>query len=452
MLRRGLASSSIVLPLPRLGLVALVATLLCLPWSAVQAEGAPPVANPATVRLWATREGLVGRPTASGHVIGPNDHFVALPSRKALNQQVRVSYQGRTVEAPVLDIGPWNRNDAWWEPSDRGQFGDLPRWVPEAWAAWAQGYNDGHDGVGRYVTFPAMIDLSDGVYADLALKKADWVDVTLLWVDGPGPPPLAPATLPVTKKLDPRVPHDARYFEQTGFRVEDDSIWSYFGARGGVAVFGFPVSRSLTLLGCRAQIFQRQIAQVCDGGPARLMNLLDPDIFPYTHVNGSTLPAVDPALKAQTPVPTSADYGTSIMDFVRANAPDVYENQPVGFERTFFGLITAQMAGSDNPLFDLEVWGAPVSRPRRDPANNAFVYQRFQRGVMHFDGSAGRTAGLLLADYVKAVLRNRDLPPDLAAQARGTRFFAQYCVGAPDWLCRPPDLPGTDLTLAFEPG
>src|SRR5438309_9304827 len=85
-------------------------------------------ASPVTVRLWATREGLVGRSTAAGHLITANDHFVALPSRKALNRSVIVSYGGKNQTAPVLDIGPWNRDDAWWETgAARGQFGDLPR-------------------------------------------------------------------------------------------------------------------------------------------------------------------------------------------------------------------------------------------------------------------------------------------------------------------------------------
>ena len=151
-------------------------------------------ASPPTVRLWATREGLVGRTTASGHLITDNDHFVALPSRKALNKTVIVSYRGKTVTAPVLDIGPWNRDDAWWEVgAARGLFQDLPRFVPEVWAAFENGYNGGRDANSRFVTFPAMIDLGDGVYADLGLQQADWVDVTLTWLDGPSPPPLAPA-------------------------------------------------------------------------------------------------------------------------------------------------------------------------------------------------------------------------------------------------------------------
>jgi hypothetical protein len=411
-------------------------------------------ASPVTVRLWATREGLVGKTTASGHVIEPNDHFVALPSKKALNRSVIVSYRGKNVTAPVLDVGPWNRDEAWWETgSARGQFADLPRFVPEVWAAFDQGYNNGRDATGRYVTFPAMIDLGDGVYADLGLPAADWVDVTLTWVDGPSPPPLAPADRKIVKRVDPSAPkapsivHDERYFEQTHFRIDDDAMWSYFNARGRVAVFGYPVSRPFLLLGCRVQIFQRQIAQNCTGHDASLMNLLDPDVFPYDHVNGSALPPADLALKAETPPVASPGYGGAIIDFVRSNAPDSFESLSVSFGQTFFG-----SGLGTNPLIALEVWGAPISRPRRDPGNANFVYQRFQRGVMHFDATTGRTQALLLADYLKAILRARDLPADLAQAARTSKYFAQYCPDKPKWLCRPQDLPATDLTFAFEQG
>src|SRR4051812_6163302 len=41
-----------------------------------------------TFHVRATREGLVGGTTSSGHVITPNDHFVALPCICALNKMV----------------------------------------------------------------------------------------------------------------------------------------------------------------------------------------------------------------------------------------------------------------------------------------------------------------------------------------------------------------------------
>src|SRR5207237_10804197 len=156
----------------------------------------------------------------------------------------------------------------------------------------------------------------------------------------------------------------------------------------------------LRRLGGRVQVLQRQVAQVCDGQGTRLMHLLDPDIFPYERVNGTVLPPPDNDLKARTPAVSAPNYGGAMFDFVRGNAPDTFEGQAVGFSRTFFGLITAAMAGTDNPLVNLEVWGAPISRPQRDPSNKNFVYQRFQRGVMHFDASNGKTQGLLLADYL----------------------------------------------------
>ena len=128
--------------------------------------------------------------------------------------------------------------------------------------------------------------------------------------------------------------------------------------------------------------------------------------------------------------------------------PDSFDGLAVAFGRSFFRL----GAGADNPLISLEVWGAPISPPRRDPSNSNFVYQRFQRGVMHFDAASGRTQGLLLADYLKAILRGRDLPVDLAQSAHNSKYFAQYCPGWTHWLCRPSDLPATDLTFAFDQG
>jgi hypothetical protein len=303
-----------------------------------------------------------------------------------------------------------------------------------------------------------MIDLADGLYADLGLQYADWIDVTLTWLDAASPPPLAAADRKIVKKADPAAPkapdvaRDERYFSETGYRIDQDAIWSYFQARGRVPVFGFPVSRTFVLHGCQVQIFQRQVAQSCAGRGVALMNLLDPDIFPYDRINGSNLPTADPAMKAETPEINSPEYGIEIVQFVRGSAPDSFEGLAVAFGKTFFGLITAAIAGSDNPLFNLEVWGAPISRPRRDPGNSNFVYQRFQRGVMHFDATSGRTQGLLLADYLKSVLRGRDMPGDLAQAARGSKYFNQYCASSPRSVCRPADLPATDLTFAFEPG
>ncbi|MBX6771613.1 MAG: N-acetylmuramoyl-L-alanine amidase, partial [Chloroflexi bacterium] len=115
----------------------------------------------------------------------------------------------------------------------------------------------------------------------------------------------------------------------------------------------------------------------------------------------------------------------------------------------------AYPTGKPNPAlltgFDLEIWGIPTSAPAFDPHNQNFVYQRFQRGILHYDRTKNVTQGILLADYFKAILMGENLPPDLLAQARNSPYFAQYNPLKPGWVDRPDQLPNTDLTRAFEP-
>jgi len=247
----------------------------------------------------------------------------------------------------------------------------------------------------------------------------------------PAPNP-APATAPA-------IVHDDRYFSQTGYRIDDDQVWGFFQQYGGLSTFGYPVSRNMSLLGCPVQMFQRQIIQVCPGAGAALMNMLDPEIFPYTQVNGSTFPAADPTLKNNTPQVGSPTYAADIVNFMQQNVPDTFNGQPVNFLQTF------------NTLGGLTIWGAVISQPQPDPANANFIYQRFQRGIMHFTVGQG-TQSILLADYLKAIIMNQNVPPDLLQQSRETRFFNQYCPGNALWMCRASDLPGTDLTFAFVNG
>jgi len=140
-------------------------------------------------RIYATREGLVGGTTANGHIIQSHDHFVALPSTRVLSSnggneyQVKITYNGKSVVAPVWDIGPWNTKDDYWNPSSqRENWGDLPQGKPEAQAAYQDNYNNGKDQFGRLVSNPAGIDLADGIFwDDLGMINNDWVDVEFLW-------------------------------------------------------------------------------------------------------------------------------------------------------------------------------------------------------------------------------------------------------------------------------
>ncbi|WP_344631334.1 hypothetical protein [Streptomyces glaucosporus] len=147
-----------------------------------------------TARVFATREGLVGHTTANGHVIRPDDHFVALPSRRGLSRKggreysVRVCGPVRCETAPVWDVGPWNIRDDYWNPSSvRETFRDLPRGRPQAQAAYQDGHNGGRDGFGRRVLNPAGIDLADGTFHNVGLRDNGWVTVTFLWTTRSAP-------------------------------------------------------------------------------------------------------------------------------------------------------------------------------------------------------------------------------------------------------------------------
>jgi hypothetical protein len=249
-----------------------------------------------------------------------------------------------------------------------------------------------------------------------------------------------------------------RAFPQTGFTIDDPRFQDYFDARGGVRTFGYPVSREFTFRGFPVQVFQRAIMQRFADGSVGLLNLLDSGLFPYTQVNGATFPADDPALLASTPAVGAPDYANAILAWIGRISPDSWNGQPVGFHQEFLSTVSASDAfagGHSSPSllagFDLEMWGAPTSRPAYDPNNHQFVYQRFQRGIMHYDAGCSCTQGILLADYFKSILIGANLPPDLLAAARTSPYFGQYNASQPGWLARPDDLPGTDLTRAFEP-
>ena len=247
---------------------------------------------------------------------------------------------------------------------------------------------------------------------------------------------------------------DSRFFSQTGFRVDNDAFWDFFQHRGGVRTFGYPVSRQFRLDGFPVQIFQREVMQLWPDGGVHTLNLLDAGLLPYTRINGSTFPAPDPAVIGATPLPSDPDYATRIVQFVQDQSPNTFEGEQVNFGQTFNSTVTQPDAPdapeSLLPLFNLDVWGAPTSRPARDPSNSNFIYQRFQRGIMHYDKSCGCTQGLLLADYLKSVITGQNLPTDLAAQVQSSRYYRQFDATKPASVARPAELPASDLTNAFD--
>jgi LysM repeat protein len=123
---------------------------------------------------------------------------------------VALSYK-KAAGVVVGEAGPWNVDDNYWatlgDPTPRRMFVDLPLGMPEAQAAYFNGYNGGLDQYGRTVTAPFGIDLAFQVADDLGLppKKNDWITVTFLWTSDWD----APAAPPAPKPAQPTAPGSA---------------------------------------------------------------------------------------------------------------------------------------------------------------------------------------------------------------------------------------------------
>jgi hypothetical protein len=220
---------------------------------------------------------------------------------------------------------------------------------------------------------------------------------------------------------------DPRVYADTGYTVSDDAIWSFFSQHGGSATFGEPISREFTLMGSPVQVFQSAALRVQPDGSVQVMQLTDPGLLPYTHLNGLTLPAADPAVAFVAPSPDQPNYPARLQVFLQSTVPDSWNGQRVQFWSTY-----TAAGGSD-------IWGLPTSAPAADPNNPNFVYQRFQNGILLYDASAGTTQALPLGEYLKDLLSGQNLPTDLASQAAGSP------------LLRAGGLSSTDLTNAFVP-
>ncbi len=227
----------------------------------------------------------------------------------------------------------------------------------------------------------------------------------------------------------------ANCFQETGFCITNPAFTDYFHLRGGVRTLGYPISRSFMLDKSEVQFFQRVVLQTQGTQVARL-NVLDPSIMPMTRANQSVFPGPDPALASQAPQAGSPTYAQDVISFLRRVSPNDWNDQHVGFFDLFNTTVPVGIAfagQTPNPdlvtLLNLEIWGLPTSNPAPDPGNPNFVYQRYQRGIMHYDAACRCTQGILVGEYLKSVVTGQGLPPDLANDMRGSRFFGQYSPG-----------------------
>jgi hypothetical protein len=265
---------------------------------------------------------------------------------------------------------------------------------------------------------------------------------------------LGQSTLATAQPASPTA--DPGFFPATGYRITSPAILDYFLHRGGVRTLGYPVSSEFPLLGNHVQLFQRGMLQMDADGNVSMADILNQDILPITHIDGLSLPPADPDIVAAAPTPDASDYLTQAQAFINVYVPDSWNGLNVNFQTTFLNTVTcADAFGTDTcdptqlPAYDLEVWGLPTSLPSSDPLNSDFVYQRFQRGIMHFSRTSGLTQGLLLGDWLKRVMIGVDLSPDINPEVRQSRYFAQYAPSRPLALDRPGDLPDTSLAQAF---
>jgi hypothetical protein len=269
--------------------------------------------------------------------------------------------------------------------------------------------------------------------------------------------PVPPAdTAPAQRTLPAAAIPDERYVcDGSWFPIDNDTIWDFYTHRGGLAMFGCAISRTFQLQGFTVQFFQRRLVQLDEHGHARLLNVLDPEYLPYTRINGSTFPEVDDQLKARTPRVDSPEYVDGVVRLIDDTVPDEFDGLPVRFHETFYSLVTPAMAGTDDPqvvaMLNLDMWGAPTSRPMYDPRNHNVVYQRFQRAIMSYDAACDCVQAPLLASYLKDILVGNPLPPDLAGASASSLLSKQYSPGVPLAIRDPDALPLTDLTEAFTP-
>jgi hypothetical protein len=98
-------------------------------------------------------------------------------------------------------------------------------------------------------------------------------------------------------------------------------------------------------------------------------------------LDGLTVPPADPALMFVEPTPDQPNYDARLQAFIQATVPDDWNGQPVGFYSTL----------SDTGV---DALGLPTSGVAADPNNPQFIYQRFQNGVLFYNGAEGTTSVL----------------------------------------------------------
>jgi len=250
------------------------------------------------------------------------------------------------------------------------------------------------------------------------------------------------------KRTPPRLAPD------TGYAVADDVFGSYYSSRGGALTFGRPISRAFMFRETEVQLFERGALKKMPDRSVTVLNLLD--LLPYAPIDGNDIPAADPAWIAAMPLATSANFTAQATEYIQTWMFDTAKGLPVGFKTRYVETIppwSFRNEPNNNARFlaALELWGFPTSEVTLDLARTGVAYQRFEKAIFMYDEAAGGTRVLPLGRYLQNVLIGSFAMPDLAEQAATSPLWQQYQPRATNWMRRPSEVPGTDLSAAFLP-
>ncbi len=100
---------------------------------------------------------------------------------------ITVKYNNKVAKNVVItDVAPWNHNDNYWNTitdttHPRRIFTDLEQGMPEAEAAYFDGYNGGKSEFGILVTNPGGLNVSQQTADFIGMGGSAWVEVTFPW-------------------------------------------------------------------------------------------------------------------------------------------------------------------------------------------------------------------------------------------------------------------------------
>jgi polysaccharide biosynthesis protein PslG len=251
---------------------------------------------------------------------------------------------------------------------------------------------------------------------------------------------------------DKRTP--SRLASDTGYAVADDAFGTYYASRGGALTFGRPISRAFTFRGTEVQLFERGALKKMPDRSVTVLNLLD--LLPYSPMDGNAIPPVDPAWVTTMPLANTRDFTAQATEYIQTWLFDTAKGLPVGFKTRYIETVPPwsyrnEPNGNARFLAAVELWGFPTSEVTLDPVRPGVAYQRFEKAVFVYDEAAGGTRVLPLGRYMQNILIGSFAMPDLAEQASTGPLWQQYQPRAANWMSRPGELPGTDLSAAFLP-